>query len=206
MLKVKITKKLNSFVLNKEWEVKGGEIVTLFGPSGSGKSITLKTIAGLVSPDEGIIQLNNITLFSSASQINLKPQERNLGYVPQSYGLFCHMSVFENISFAIKEKNKDVKKNIALDFIKKFDIMSIANSYPSEISGGQKQRVAIARALASNPSVLLLDEPFSAIDINLRKIVREEIKFFLNQWKIPIVLVTHDFEDVKVLGTNLIEY
>jgi len=206
MLQVKITKRLNSFVLNKELKVKGGEIITLFGPSGSGKSITLKSIAGLVSPDKGLIQLNDRILFDSEAHINLKPQERNLGYVPQSYGLFPHMSVLENISFGIKEENKDLKKLMALEMLMKFDISSIADMYPNEISGGQKQRVAIARALSGNPKVLLLDEPFSAIDINLRKIVREEIKFFLNQCKIPIVLVTHDYDDVKVLGTKLVEY
>jgi len=206
MLQVKITKRLNSFVLNKELKVKGGEIITLFGPSGSGKSITLKSIAGLVSPDKGLIQLNDKILFDSEAHINLKPQERNLGYVPQSYGLFPHMSVLENISFGIKEENKDLKKLMALEMLMKFDISSIADMYPNEISGGQKQRVAIARALSGNPKVLLLDEPFSAIDINLRKIVREEIKFFLNQCKIPIVLVTHDYDDVKVLGTKLVEY
>jgi len=205
LLQVKIAKRLNSFVLNKELKVKGGEIITLFGPSGSGKSITLKSIAGLVSPDKGLIQLNDKVLFDSEAHINLKPQERNLGYVPQSYGLFPHMSVLENVSFGIKEQNKDIKKSMALEMLMKFDINSIANMYPNEISGGQKQRVAIARALSGNPEVLLLDEPFSAIDINLRKIVRAEIKFFLDQCKIPIVLVTHDYDDVKVLGTKLVK-
>ena len=206
MLRVKIKKQLNSFLLSKEWEVNSGEIVTLFGPSGSGKSITLKSIAGLVSPDEGLIQLGAKCLFNSKAKINQKPKARNIGYVPQSYGLFPHMTVLENIAFGIKKKTKDDKKSIAMDMSMKFDIFNITNLYPDEISGGQKQRVAIARALATDPHLLLLDEPFSSIDLNLRKVVREEIKLFLKEWEIPVVLVTHDYEDVKVLGTKLVKY
>lgn len=106
----------------------------------------------------------------------------------------------------MKEIDKDIKKARVLELLKKFEISHISNSYPNEISGGQKQRVAIARAMAISPSILLLDEPFSAIDINLRQVVREEIKFFLQESKIPVVLVSHDYEDVRILATKLIEY
>ncbi|SDK17107.1 ATP-binding cassette domain-containing protein [Natronincola ferrireducens] len=203
---MKIQKKLDDFVLDKEWEVRKGEVISLFGPSGSGKSLSLQAIAGLVTPDDGYIEINEQLIFHKERKICVPSRDRGIGYVPQNYGLFPHMKIDENIMFGMVEKDKNIKEEKMMKLLSCVGLENKRNKYPQHLSGGEKQRVAIVRALATNPKVLLLDEPFSAVDIPIRKILRNEIKEFLTRWNMPVVLVTHDPEDVEVLATEVVDY
>ena len=206
MLKVKIEKKFDDILINKNWEVGCGEVISLFGPSGSGKSVTIQCIAGLIKPDDGIIEIDKKLVFCKEKDICLPPKERGIGYVPQSYGLFPHMKVIENIIFGMKEKDKDLKERKAMDLLRIAGLENKKDKYPFELSGGQKQRIAILRALATNPKVLLLDEPFAALDNNFKEKLRREIKKFLFILSIPVVLVTHDPKDVEILSNKIAYY
>ena len=190
----------NKAVLNNiNLEVKEGEIISLLGPSGCGKSTTLKIIAGILDFDKGDI------LFNDKSIKNTNTKNRNVGIVFQEYLLFPHMTVYENIEFGLKmkkikknDRDKKVKELIKLVKLKDYD-----NKYPSELSGGQKQRVAIARTLAVNPQVLLLDEPFSNLDINLRQEMREFVSTLQKELKVTTILVTHDKEEALMMSDKI---
>ena len=167
MLEVNIQKKLKEFDLNVDFELKKG-CLGILGPSGCGKSMTLKSIAGIENPDNGVVNLitdkENI-YFDSDKKINLKPQKRNVGYLFQNYALFPNMTVEENVAIGLS-KNYDEK--IVSEMIKRFRLEGLEKRYPRQLSGGQQQRVALARILAYGPDVLLLDEPFSAMDTFLK--------------------------------------
>lgn len=171
------------------------KILGLLGESGCGKSITLKCIAGLETPDKGIIKLNNKILFDSKNNINLKPQDRNIGFVFQNYALFPHMTVSENIKIGLDHIDKNKQNKICENYINKFNLNKIKNSYPNQLSGGQQQRVAIARALAKKPDILLLDEPFSALDYHLRDTMEENLRNILKEYKGDAVFVTHNIDE-----------
>jgi len=183
--------------------------VVLFGPSGSGKTLTLRAIAGLMRPDAGTITLDGRVLFDAANKHFVLPRERRIGYVFQDYALFPHLTVHQNVAFALspcwgrltKEENERVDAMLEL-----FGIAALTGLRPSRISGGQRQRVALARALASQPKALLLDEPFSALDIPLRQRVRAELAGILNRLDIPLVMVTHDPADVAFFGGDVVSY
>ena len=184
---------------NINLEVKEGEIISLLGPSGCGKSTTLKIIAGILDFDKGDI------LFNDKSIKNTTTKNRNVGIVFQEYLLFPHMTVYENIEFGLKMKK--IKKNDrdkkVKELIKLVKLKDYHNKYPSELSGGQKQRVAIARTLAVNPQVLLLDEPFSNLDINLRQEMREFVSTLQKELKVTTILVTHDKEEALMMSDNI---
>lgn len=194
---VDLEKKLNHFILYLNFTL-GNEILVMQGNSGSGKTTTLNLISGLMKPTKGIIKLNDKILVDTDKKINIKTQERNIGYVFQNYALFPNMTVKDNIKFAL-EDNIVYKKII--DLLK---IEHLLNNYPSEISGGEKQRVALARTLVTNPKLLLLDEPFSALDSNLKKNLYDEFKAILKQLNIPVILITHNEEEAKILGDRLL--
>lgn len=184
---------------NISLDINKGEIISLLGPSGCGKSTTLKLIAGLLNPDKGDI------LFNDKSVLNLPPEKRNAVIVFQEYLLFPHMNVYENIAFGLKMKK--VSKN-EIDFKVKellylVKLNNYENKYPSELSGGQKQRVAIARALAVEPEILLLDEPFSNLDINLRDEMREFVLDIQRKKNITTILVTHDKEEALIMSDKI---
>jgi molybdate transport system ATP-binding protein len=204
-LRVKIKKAVNGFSLGAEWEI-GNELAVLFGCSGAGKTLTLQMIAGLLSPDQGFIHLNERTFFDSLSGRNLSPQERSCGYVFQDLALFPHMTIQENILYGAHGLSKIECEQQAGNMIEKFKITGLEKKYPSEISGGQKQRVALARALIRKPDVLLLDEPFSALD----NLLRAEMQLFLRQirgeFPIPIVFVTHDVLEAYLMADKIIIY
>ena len=174
-LYVNIAKRLNQFDLHVEFNLEAG-VAGLMGASGSGKSMTLKCIAGVELPDRGKIVLDGKVLFDSEAKINLPPQKRNVGYLFQSYALFPNMNVVENIFCGLQAKGlNDAEASArAQVLIEKFKLQGLEKSYPRQLSGGQKQRVALARLLAADPEVILLDEPFSALDEDLKEDLQQE--------------------------------
>lgn len=197
MLEVQIYKKLAEFDLDISFQV-DDNILGLMGASGSGKSMTLKCIAGIEMPDQGRIVLNNRVLFDSEKKINVPIQKRNVGYMFQNYALFPNMNVYENISVGLRaRKVKDVDI-VVQKVMQQFRIFELASRYPKQLSGGQRQRVALARLMAYEPDVLLLDEPFSALDEDLKEDLLQELKSELQISK-PVIFVSHDKEEVNYL-------
>ena len=197
MLEVQIYKKLAEFDLDVSFQV-NDNISGLMGASGSGKSMTLKCIAGIETPDQGRIVLNDRVLFDSEKKINVPIQKRNVGYMFQSYALFPNMNVYENISVGLRaRKVKDVDI-VVQKVMQQFRICELASRYPKQLSGGQRQRVALARLMAYEPDVLLLDEPFSALDEDLKEDLLRELKSELQISK-PVVFVSHNEEEVSEL-------
>ena len=194
LLKVDIHKKLNEFDLDVDFELKKG-CLGILGPSGCGKSMTLKSIAGIVDPDNGFVSLTtdeeNI-YFDSNKKVNLKPQKRNVGYLFQNYALFPNMTVEENIAVGL-HKNSDEK--ILSEMIKRFHLEGLEKRYPRQLSGGQQQRVALARIMAYSPDVILLDEPFSAMDTFLKEQLRIELVNSLKDFDGFSILVTHNRDE-----------
>lgn len=195
-LKVDIQKKLKEFDLNIDFQLNNG-CLGILGPSGCGKSMTLKSIAGIINPDEGIISLTTSNeknvYYDSSKKINLKPQKRKVGYLFQNYALFPNMTVEENVAVGLS--NGEDKK-IVSEMIKRFHLEGLEKRYPRQLSGGQQQRVALARILAYSPDVILLDEPFSAIDTVLKEKLRIELVNLLNNFDGLSILVTHDRDEV----------
>ena len=183
--------------------------VVLFGPSGAGKSLTLQAIAGLLRPDEGTIALNGDALFDSARGIDQTPQTRKLAYLFQDYALFPHLNVRQNIAFGLHGGWMNPRRRVAhaeLDYwLKALDLRSVAGNHPAQLSGGQKQRVALARALVAKPRLLLLDEPFSALDRPLRERMRSELSDLQTRLDIPTLLITHDPDDVAFFGDQVVQ-
>jgi iron(III) transport system ATP-binding protein len=172
-----------------------GERVSILGPSGCGKSTLLRLIAGLERPSEGEIKIKGIEVSSKESLV--PPEKRNVGLVVQDKALFPHLSVYANICFGIK-KNK-TKDDIASELLNLFKIEKLKNKYPHEISGGEQQRVALARSLATDPDVLMLDEPFSALDKELKQNIYSEISAVFSEKKSTILLVTHDQIEAELM-------
>ena len=194
LLKVDIHKKLKEFDLDVDFELKNKRLGIL-GPSGCGKSMTLKSIAGIVDPDKGIVSLTadeETVYFDSDNKINLKPQKRNVGYLFQNYALFPNMTVEQNIAIGL---SKNAEKTTVADMIKRFHLEGLEKRYPRQLSGGQQQRVALARILAYNPDVILLDEPFSAMDTYLKEQLRNELSNSLKDFNGFSILVTHDRDE-----------
>ena len=193
-LKVNIQKKLKEFDLDVSFELKKG-CLGILGPSGCGKSMTLKSVAGIIDPDSGVISLttdNEYVYFDSDNKVNLKPQKRNVGYLFQNYALFPNMTVEENVACGL---SKDYDEKIVSEMIKRFHLEGLEKRYPRQLSGGQQQRVALARILAYGPDVLLLDEPFSAMDTVLKGQLRMELVNLLNGFDGFSILVTHDRDE-----------
>lgn len=197
MLEVQIYKKLAEFDLDISFQVEDN-ILGLMGASGSGKSMTLKCIAGIETPDKGRITLNNRVLFDSEKKINIPIQKRNVGYMFQSYALFPNMNVYENISMGLKARKVNDVDFVVKRVMKQFRISELAPRYPKQLSGGQRQRVALARLMAYEPDVLLFDEPFSALDEDLKEDLLKELKSELQISK-PIIFVSHNKEEVNYL-------
>lgn len=204
-LMLKIGKKVNGFSLDVSWEI-GNELAVLFGYSGAGKSLTLQMIAGLMEPNSGIIRFNGEVFYDRSSSVNLSPQERSIGYVFQDLALFPHMTVEGNILYGAKGMDKNIRIQKCAELINEFGLKGLEDKLPSEISGGQKQRVAFARALIRRPKMLLLDEPFSALDAPLRIEMRNFLKDIRAEFNIPVVLVTHDLIESQTLADRLIIY
>jgi molybdate transport system ATP-binding protein len=184
--------------------------IVLYGPSGAGKSLTLRAIAGLLKPDRGHIVVNGRPLFDATRQFNLPAQYRKVGYLFQDYALFPHLTVAQNVAFGVQRGMFNPRRHgelpsSALRWLQAFELEPIAGNYPAQISGGQKQRVALARALAAEPDVLLLDEPFSALDPALKSRMRNELTMVQAQLDLQMLVITHDPADAEALGQHVFE-
>ena len=188
---VDIEKKLGSFALRAKFETDKGTMA-LLGASGCGKSVTLKCIAGIMTPDRGRIVLDGETLFDSDRRIDLTPQQRRVGYLFQQYALFPNMTVAQNIQCGIRTGSRTEKQQRAAEQLRRFRLEGLEKKYPAQLSGGQQQRVALARILASEPRAILLDEPFSALDSFLKWNLELELSDLLSDFGGPILWVSHD--------------
>jgi molybdate transport system ATP-binding protein len=203
MVNVNLYKKLHYFDINIKFNV-NKEVVVIQGESGAGKTTVLDCIAGIKSPDEGEICIDNKIVFSSKQSINIPIKDRGIGYVFQSYALFPHLTVKENIRFGLE--NRKIKDFSYSDYITDvLKIKHLESRFPSQLSGGEKQRVALARAVAMKPQLLLLDEPFSALDGRTKKTVYQEFLEFKSLWKIDMILITHNDDEAKLLGDRVLK-
>ncbi len=178
------------------------DVTVLFGPSGAGKTLTLHAIAGLLHPDAGHIGIDGTVLFDAGRSINVAARKRRVGFVFQDYALFPHLSVLDNVAFG-RRRGLLIRGGVDDEtraMLAAMHLESLAHAYPSDLSGGQRQRVALARALASRPQLLLLDEPFSALDSNLRERLRAELLDVRARSAIPMIVITHDMDDVAAFG------
>ena len=195
-LHVDIRKRLGSFVLESAFEQDGG-VLGLLGASGCGKSMTLKCIAGIEKPDEGRIVLDGRVLYDSAARVNLPPQQRQVGYLFQNYALFPNMTVRQNIAVGLhREKDRRKRERELEDAIHLFQLDGLENHRPHQLSGGQQQRVALARILVNRPQLLMLDEPFSALDSHLRLRLQMELKERLGAFGRDVLMVTHSRDEI----------
>jgi ABC-type Fe3+/spermidine/putrescine transport system ATPase subunit len=194
-------------IRNLNLEVKNNEILTLLGPNGCGKTTLLNMLSGLTRPDEGNIYIDDILVSgkSGSKKVYVKPSERQVGYVFQTISLFPHMRIQDNVAYGLKTMHlpkQEVKKrrDTLLDFV---GLREYAKFYPNQLSGGQKQRAALARSLATEPQVLLLDEPVSAVDPQLRESFRLELKSYLQALKITVVYVTHNLSEAFIMSDRI---
>ena len=200
---VDIEKQLGDFHLKVNFSG-GNEIISLLGASGCGKSMTLKCIAGMEKPDRGRILLDGVTLFDSEKHINLSPQKRRTGLMFQNYALFPNMTVLQNIRAGAKrEKDREKRRALVQELIAGFDLGDYLGHYPHELSGGQQQRTALARLLVSCPNILLLDEPFSALDSHLRFRLEQEILQVLRKFQKTVLFVSHDRDEVYRMSDRI---
>ncbi|MBF0550055.1 MAG: ATP-binding cassette domain-containing protein [Deltaproteobacteria bacterium] len=213
MIEIEIQKQLvsrgRSFCLDVAF-ASAEQFVVLFGPSGSGKTMTLQSIAGLMTPDTGRIVVRDRVLYDSTSGVNLPAKDRGIGYVFQDYALFPHLTAFDNVGFGLKKPGRrrlsPEDRDRVNEFLDIFEIAHLARSLPLDMSGGQKQRVALARALILRPDLVLLDEPFAALDTMLRKRLRKELRKLFQRFNTPIILISHDPEDIRAFADTLVAY
>ena len=190
--------------LDIAFEVAPGKVVALVGPSGSGKTTTLRAIAGLATPERGRIALGDTLWLDTASGIALRPEQRRVGLVFQDYALFPHLSVRGNLELAMLDRGPEQRWAAAQDLLVRVGLVALGEQYPLRLSGGERQRVAIARALARRPEVLLLDEPFSAVDRPTRARLKALIAEVTTGVEVPVVLVTHDIEEATALAQSIV--
>jgi len=183
-----------------ELNINDSEFLTLFGPSGAGKTTLMRMIAGLETPDSGVIEVDGEVWFNSTKKINLPPQKRSIGFVFQDYALFPTMSVRENLLFAAD--NAEQRANVD-ELIELVELTQLSNRLPASLSGGQKQRVALARALVRHPKILLLDEPLSALDPTMRQKLQDELSLIHSRLGVTTLLVSHDIAETVKLSDRL---
>ena len=205
MLKVDFRKRLGDFILQPSFEAEE-ELIVLLGPSGSGKSLTLQAIAGLLRPDGGRIELPSGPVFESESGLDVPPQARNVGYVVQDLALFPHLTVAENIAFGLNRWPRAEQAERVRELVALLGLEGLERRLPGAISGGQQQRVALGRALAARPRVLLLDEPFNALDAPIRHALRREVARLRRQLGLLALFVTHDLQEAYALADRIAVY
>ena len=201
-LHVVAKRKWKGFALDMEFTSQGGTLGIL-GASGCGKSMTLKCIAGIETPDSGKITIGEQVLYDSSQGVNLRPQDRKIGYLFQNYALFPHMKVEENIACALGKVPKAQRQQTVEEMLRRFRLEGLGGRFPGQLSGGQQQRVALARILAYEPNALLLDEPFSALDFYLKEQLQLELKDMLEEYSGDVVIVTHSRDEVYQLCEQL---
>lgn len=179
------------------------ELLALVGPSGSGKTTILRSIAGLYHPGEGRVVCRGEVWFDAADGVKAPPHKRPVGFVFQSYALFPHMTVLRNVTTALGHRPKHERNEKARSLLSLVHLRGFEDRYPASLSGGEQQRVAVARALARDPAVLLMDEPFSAVDRRTRRKLREELSELRKVMRIPIVMVTHDLDEAVALSDRM---
>ncbi len=199
---IEIKKRLSNFCLHMSFREDSGRIGVL-GASGSGKSMMLKMIAGIEKPDSGKIILDGKELYDSDVHINLKPQKRNVGYLFQNYALFPNMTVSQNIAAGLNGDKEKVRSRVS-EMIQKFQLMGLENVLPGKLSGGQQQRTALARIMAYEPDMILLDEPFSALDVYLKDRMQEELMEMLSDYKGKVIMVSHSRDEIYRFSDTLL--
>ena len=197
-LQVTVQKQLDYFTIAVDFSCRTDEMLVIIGPSGGGKTTLIRMIAGLERPDEGHISYNGETWFDSSRRICLPPQRRRLGYVFQEYVLFPHLSLYQNVAFAAADRR------IVAELLTMFGIEHLQDRKPQLVSGGERQRCALCQALARRPQLLLLDEPFSALDVVTRHTLREELGAIRKGVSMPIIYVTHDITEALALADELL--
>jgi len=203
MLELALDRRFKGFHLQTHLQI-GDEIAALYGPSGSGKSLTLLAIAGLIRPTSGTIRINGRTVFDAKAGINLAPHQRRVGLVFQEYALFPHKTVSGNLSFGLARGVPTHEATCRVDeMLQLLRLESFAQHYPHQLSGGQRQRVALGRALIGRPEILLLDEPFSALDLAIRETLRQELLQMLADYKGTILLVTHNLQEAYLMASTI---
>lgn len=206
MIEIRLKKILKSssgeMLLNIQTNIEEGKLTTVYGKSGAGKSTFLMLLAGLVKPDEGFLSVSGQTWTDTRKRIDLQPQKRNIGYVFQEYALFPNMTVRENLLFALSKKQP---KTIIDQLVEIIDLGQLQDRKPLTLSGGQKQRVALARALVSKPKLLLLDEPLSALDHEMRNRLQSYILEVHQEFKLTTILISHDVSEIIRLSDYMIE-
>jgi len=184
------------------------ERLVLHGPSGAGKTQTLKMIAGIARPDRGRVAVAGRTLYDSGSGVRLSPQERRLGFVFQDYALFPHLTVRQNIAFGLRRGWRNPARSYADPAVERwiaaFGLAAVSSHFPHQLSGGQRQRTALARALVNGPTALLLDEPFAALDRQLARRLRAELRELQEALRLPLLLISHDDEDLRELAHDVV--
>lgn len=194
MIDAHIIKQRGHFTVDISFSCQGGKLLALTGPSGSGKTTIIRALAGLEQPDTGYIRYNQTHWYNSADSVFLKARKRKVGYVFQEHTLFPHLTVRKNIGFACRDEQR------VTELLELLRIRHLEDSLPHLISGGERQRTALAQSLASRPDVLLLDEPFSALDSITRNRLRIELKELKNRLAVPIIMVTHDLDEARQLA------
>lgn len=200
-IELDIQKNFKGFSLNVKLKGQDGTMGIL-GASGSGKSMTLRSIAGIETPDSGKIVINGRTVFDSEQKINLRPQERRVGYLFQNYALFPTMTVEKNIACGFRGDKNEMAEKVA-DYIKRYHLEGLEKHLPSQLSGGQQQRVALARMMIGEPEIILLDEPFSALDGYLKDILQRDMQNFLKDYKGDMIMVTHSRDEAYKFCSQL---
>ena len=188
------------FLLDAEIELSAGCITALVGPSGSGKTSFMRLMAGLEKPQSGLIRSGDQYLYRADKGICIPPQKRRVGLMFQDYALFNHMNIEENIAYGVEKSNRE---SVVKFWLQQISLSHRANDFPEMLSGGEKQRVALARALACEPEILLLDEPFSALDTILRHELRREIQSLIKDSGIPVLIATHDLEEARLIADQI---
>lgn len=182
----------------------GFSVTALFGPSGCGKTTVLRCLAGLERPEQGTVRFGDEIWFDASTKTNRTPQQRNIGFLFQEYALFPHLTVAQNVGYSLLAEPERSGRDRAMDLLKSFGLEGLGSRYPHQISGGQQQRVALARAIARRPSLLLLDEPLSALDAPLRAELRLELRSQLESFALPTILVTHDRDEAHLLADQIV--
>lgn len=202
-LHVDIHLRVGAFDLRTRFESCAG-ITALFGPSGAGKTLTLRCIAGLSRPESGLITCAGTTVFDAANGIDLPSRRRGIGYVFQQYALFPHLTVAKNVGFALAHLDRSARAERVDELLRLVGLEGMQKRRPDQLSGGQQQRVALARAIAAEPRLLLLDEPFAAVDLRVRRRLRAELRRIHEATGTPMLLVTHDLREVEELSGSLV--